>query len=656
MKEDKHLYIGSLAFFVSCFFILVIIYLIHIFVPDKLDAEYILANFSIPLSEFTAEQAEKCSYIVSVLTFPLIYWGVYSFFKRRITNVSETKIKVMTGLEVCIGIILFPICILFSPWTIYVYMPKFSSFVFPVLGLIIFSFAFIFYNKSIKIKYIITTIIYLILLCYIVKFFNLYNIGDYAISTTDMNHFDSYFYPIYKTISGMTPGIDFRNLYGFYPYIYSLFFNLDSISFQNISLFVAIQIAIIFILLAFIIFSNIKNKVIAFITYNMCLYYSLMAGLQTQDKVVYYLQYLPHRVIFPILIAALITIYLKTDNDKIKKVLEPVGYILSSVSIFWNIESGIATLAGWSAMHFCLSLNCKNTYKMIINVLVKTFISCIFAFLLIFIVTYMHSGQIINPLGMFFGQFLFYGKGFFMIKMHVLKQPFVLVVLVYLICLADSIKAISENKTTSTDVIKFAFSVIGFGLFTYFQGRSHVLCLTGCSWMMYILLGILIESYYLKYLEYKNMDKTNLSVYLQKINLLKFILLFIMGSIITTSCILCVSFRPQNIINAAKIVIENSQHAENLKLLDKYDEYDFLTEYSSYYYLKLKKPNLLPFSNIVDCLLNDDFVKIYNYLDKSKNKLVIDKYTMNQIDIEYFNKNYTLEKTNGNLFVYKRNK
>ncbi len=661
-EEDKQKYIASISFFTSCLIIIFLVTLIHIFVEDKLDIEYILSNFAVPIEDFVAETAEKMSYIVSIICFPITFFLSYLFFKSHIKVFTEKKLKFVIGLEIVLGIIIVFLSTMFSDFTKYIYFPTFPSIIIPLIVLLFSYVALIYYTKQQKSKpsmfcSLISTIIYSAIIFSLYQIFILYNTPSYTLFHFDLHHFEAYFYPIYKTISGMTPGIDFRNLYGFYPYIYSLFFNFNNISIQGISLFNTILVILILTTLAYILFSNIKNKVIAFLTFNVCLYYSFLVNLRVIPGFgCYCLQNFPHRVFFCMITGAFITAYINLNNEKVKKILEYIGYIISSVAMFWNFESGIVALAGWSSLHFYLSLNSPHRIKLIAKVFLKTIISILCTFFTIFIVTYIHSSAIINPLGLFFGQFIFYNKGFAMLKMNILEQPFLLVLIVYLISIADSIKAVIEKNISKQDSLKFTFSIIGFGLFTYFQGRSHILCLTACSWPMLILSGILTENYYKKFTQYKDLKNTSpLSIFLKEINFSKFFILFTVFTFVATNNFLYLIYFPQYIRKAA-INAESEFYNTKLFLLRKDEQYDILTENASYYYTKLKHPNLLPFSDLIDCFFKKDFDNIYKYLKTSNNKLVVDNYTKSRLEEEYIDQNYILEKQNNGIFIYKRKK
>lgn len=651
MENKETICIGSLAFFASIGVLLIIITAIHFLVPDVLDVQYITANFAVPIDDFVAEKSEKLQYMVSVLTFPFVFFGFYLLFRKFIKNANEKLIKFLIIMEIILGVIIFPLPFIFSDQTRQFYFIKYATFGISMVSIFILGLLFFLNNRNNKIlKKTISVLSFSIVGFYILQLFNVFNVKTFSITDATLIHFEAYFYPIYKTLSGLTPGVDFRNLYGFYPYIYSLFFNLENVSIHKIALFNDILIMLISFFIFGIIYKNIKDKVIAFMTFSTCIIFSLIFGLYSFTSLYYY-QYFPHRVFFVALIAFMITAYLKIKNEKVKKIMEYLGYFISSISIFWNMESGIAALAGWGSMFFYLSLNKENKIKNISLVFLKIALSFIFAFFLIFLVTYLYSHKIINPLGLFFGQFIFYEKGFYMLKMNPLEQPFLPVIVPYLIALSTSIKHVIENRINKMDVIKFTLAVIGFATFIYFQGRSHTLCVSAVSYPAFIIVGILTEEYYLKYMEYKN-EKTTLSSFISKSNFVKFLILFILLSLMTVRGIIYMALTPQAMHNHEAKFIKNSPQIANLKLLDKNEKYDILTQDASFYYVSLKQPDSKPFSHIVDCFLKNDFEKINEYLKTSDNKLVLDEFTMDRIDLNYIRNNYLLEKSNGNIYIF----
>jgi hypothetical protein len=86
-------------------------------------------------------------------------------------------------------------------------------------------------------------------------------------------------------------------------------------------------------------------------------------------------------------------------------------------------------------------------------------------------------------------QRLFYMTGFNMLPMS-LGGTWLLIVLAYLVGIAQSVAALLARQRSVTQTLVFALSVLGLGLFSYYQGRSHNQCLLICSWPALLLLAV----------------------------------------------------------------------------------------------------------------------------------------------------------------------
>ena len=97
---------------------------------------------------------------------------------------------------------------------------------------------------------------------------------------------------------------------------------------------------------------------------------------------------------------------------------------------------------------------------------------------------------------------------------------------------------------------------------------------------------------------------------------------------------------------------KSSPQVYNTQLFKKDEKYDFITHDSTYYYMYLKQPNLMPFSNIVDWFFKSDLVKVEEYMNQSNNMLVFDEITRRRF--KELLDNYILERDNGIMFIYRR--
>jgi hypothetical protein len=89
-------------------------------------------------------------------------------------------------------------------------------------------------------------------------------------------------------------------------------------------------------------------------------------------------------------------------------------------------------------------------------------------------------------------QKLFYGSGYYMLPMKA-AGTWLLVGLIYLAGLAYAAVAWAAGRDRVRAQSIFVLSILGIGLFTYYQGRSHVCVLTLAWWPCFPLLALFLD-------------------------------------------------------------------------------------------------------------------------------------------------------------------
>src|SRR5262249_32645487 len=107
-------------------------------------------------------------------------------------------------------------------------------------------------------------------------------------------------------------------------------------------------------------------------------------------------------------------------------------------------------------------------------------------------VMYLLHGAFPDYLQFFRYQKLFYISGFFMLPMK-LPGTWVLVLLVYLAGLTYASFALAAHAGTIRAKMMFLLSVLGLGLFSYYQGRSHHYVLTLVWWPCFLLMTLFLD-------------------------------------------------------------------------------------------------------------------------------------------------------------------
>ena len=248
--------------------------------------------------------------------------------------------------------------------------------------------------KNDKIKKIFKVTLYTLALCAILVTSYMSINNSYAQSLIEAHHFDAYFYPVYKIASGLTPGIDFNSIYGYYSYFFSFMLKLlGGVSIIKFSYIVTALILFAFSLFA--IFSNklIKNKVLWLIVVLALLYLFMIEPYSMLGYIA--LQRIPHRIVFISLILVYMLIYNKF-RDKHTFLNKAIGVIICTLSLIWNLETGVVVLGTWIMFQgyeilYFNSLKEKKTYIEIAKVFLEVVLTILLYFVILNTITFVRT-------------------------------------------------------------------------------------------------------------------------------------------------------------------------------------------------------------------------------------------------------------------------
>ena len=633
MDKQRHV-ITFLAFLSSIYIFVIAAFFIYAIFRNYMpfdNVDYVVDNFNMPLYYFLPEKAEKIQYFSLVFGFPILYTIFFKVWTNVKLNITENIYKTVQIIEVFTTIFLTLFLYKESVFRHNFFFTLINNKIEILITSIVFFLLLFFYQKGkAKTRNILKILISCIFLYGLVIVGQIYQTPVYDITASCRHHFIAYFSPIYKVLSGLTIGIDFENIYGFYPYIYELILKpfkvitISKISFINTCLiissliFTAITIAI-----------NVKNKILGFVFILSYIYYFYIFSILSNLETIYYLQFMPHRIFFITLIILLASIYSLDIKPNYQKLIEIINAIILTIALIWNFESGIvATLSWYGFILYQELINYKKStsnYKTIIYKLLPIFLVLFFALTIIETITFTKAGKFLSLTDLFLYQNLFYKTGFFMLPMPLFQQPWILIILIYLIGLMKSINNIFFAKDIDKKyAIYFILSLIGLGIFAYYQGRSHILILGSVSFPAIILLCLFCNEFIEKFSQEKT-DK-----FIKSINITKLILIFAIISAVASSGFDMLFISPfSKQLNQLKQQIKqngparknidfiksNTQEAENL---------DVLTADSDILYLELNKKDMLPFAPTSDWGAKSQYEKVFKYLKNSKNTLIID--------------------------------
>jgi hypothetical protein len=210
-----------------------------------------------------------------------------------------------------------------------------------------------------------------------------------------------------------------------------------------------------------------------------------------------YFQYWPIRFLFPCVELLIATIYF-TQRQRIVYYL---SFPFFATGILWNLDSGIVVYLSWLAV-LCFDelffWNKKTTYK---KVLWHFFFSALFLIVtVLFFSLYIFIRSCSFPDWFSFIHFQqsFYISGFTMMYMP-LFHIWNMIILIYILGLLFSIHALFEKRNTFISRITFLLSILGLGVFSYYQGRSHDHVLYAVAYPAIILLGLYADSLFTRF-------------------------------------------------------------------------------------------------------------------------------------------------------------
>jgi hypothetical protein len=444
---------------------------------------------------------------------------------------------------------------------------------------------------------------------------------------------------VYKVFSGQTPLVDFRSLYGFYPYfivpILKTFFSVDMYGF---SILMSALVVICLLSITIVLFYICNDKIIAFFGILSIIFFSVFFPGLTADAGVYYLQYMPHRVISPTILLVLCTFYIKVKNNEIRKLIYFIGYAIASCSVLWNIDTGIVVTISYVMFHiYCTAysykLNDKRFYLKCLYAGLLGIVSVIFAICFLVNITFIRTSTILNLNDIFYGQNLFYKSGFYMLNMPLI-HPWILLILIYVVSLAKALRNIAfiREGEPSYDIyissMYFIIPVLGLGLFSYYQGRSHDYVFAEVIWPGLILTVMFCQEYLnnsRKYAKEQNSIefKKNFTCTLDFIRFVLILSILIVLSIGSFFNIVNGNNQLRDINNKSSVgwISDTVDFIENIR---KNEQVDLVMNNSAIVYSIMEEKMTANIPATIDWFTKEDYQQVFEYITNTNNLIIFD--------------------------------
>lgn len=316
-------------------------------------------------------------------------------------------------------------------------------------------------------------------------------------------HADTIYYTISQVVAGKTILVDLPSQYGLYPEFLAPFLKIIGLSVLKVSVIFAVLQLLTLSALFYVLSKLIKNNLLFLVsgfTLTLMTYgnYSFFwAHLEP------YYQYWPIRFIWPSF--SVLAFYLFSLNKKYLNVI--LFSILSAIGILWNLDTGIfigITFGAYLILKLIISnfqkdYSNKNNFDVwnSKNYLVATLLH-ILTHLVVFILFYgylfLKSSQPPEIIKFIEYQNFFYGLGFLKLPLPTSElNPWMSLLAVYLLGIVYSFYSWLRNPGDKKVDSLFYLSILGTGLFFYYQGRSIELIFIIVTWPGIMIAAILID-------------------------------------------------------------------------------------------------------------------------------------------------------------------
>jgi len=286
---------------------------------------------------------------------------------------------------------------------------------------------------------------------------------------------------------------DFTNTYGLYPHFLKPVFDIFGLSIHSFTVVMSILLCVCFASIFIFMRKFVADKLLLFLGFISTFFLPYIYNrLVTEFDSVFAL--FPIRMLLVALTLLFASLWFIVRKEKWKKVIYYIGTILLSFGILWNPEFGMIAFISWFMLQIYVDFYTeekKVAWMKILKHLIVGVGAIFVAFTCYAILQKITYGTM-PQMAMMFSTLAISQLGFFMLPMQ-LVHPWMITTLCFTIGLTYSIASFVKKKTTHKAAAIFLVSVLGFGIFAYFQGRSHNWNLTPIFLLFFICLTLLVD-------------------------------------------------------------------------------------------------------------------------------------------------------------------
>ena len=438
--------------------------------------------FFVPQVSFALwpEPVERIQFFVTLILFGLGSFHTTKFVKNRLNGIANPS-----RVSLCLFMITFTIVVVLMFLT----LKKTPSFIFFEEETIFYRDIRKMFHSAVDMKSLLVTgvilfflnlgltrriaeSVYLIfcgVLLTILFFVNVFDTTNYFGIPV---HFNAVFYSLDQVVKGKTLLVNLTNQYGLYPHFLEPFFQIIRLNSFTYSLTFSLLTTVSYGLIYIFLFRSTRDHFVTSITLVSILYLRAFSHIDWESYDTYF-QYTPIRFFFPCLLLVLVQSYLMRPSRYRYHFIS----FVSSVSTLWNFESGIVVFLTWilvqiyEKLAFHKSLN-SSFFRSVSRILLNSLAMLAMVVAAYCYIMFLRSGEWLNIYSMLKYQEIFYVSGFFMMHMPVIHF-WNLVIFAYSFGFIYAIYGALTRTDSRFDSEVFLVSILGFGLFWYYQGRSH---------------------------------------------------------------------------------------------------------------------------------------------------------------------------------------
>ncbi len=311
---------------------------------------------------------------------------------------------------------------------------------------------------------------------------------------------NAFFYSITQIMNGRAALVDFPVQYGLYGHFLEPIFRLmGNEQLWNLEFVMHSLICACFILIYYFLRGVLKNRLLAFIAAMSVFFYSYVA-FAVDFAGAEYFQYLPLRVIVPVLLLFLGAIYFKNRKTSLYYVIT----VLLSFGILWNPDTGIMALFSWGAALVFSDIQkyikTRDFYKSVLRQFafhaLNFAVIAVLAFVIFGALVFLRRGIFPNFMELLKYQQMFYFNDFLSIKMPLFHQWNLAAVMIaagFAVSLGGLFRKKSDMSSYMHTVM-FLVSALGVTIFAYYNGRSHDHCLIPVLYAPLIIAAMLADN------------------------------------------------------------------------------------------------------------------------------------------------------------------